>query len=453
MNGTPLQTLPVIDNLVSVTVLPVKATHGKSMPGKAEQDEAPKKAEERNEPTISQTIKADLHRWDYRLWMNDMDDSIWNGDKKMTDADFAVLRTRAHDDDYGQRRLMSALGDAAVTVAAGNRRHPVREYLNGLEWDGQDHIGKLSTYFKVNHPPIVYGDGTQRDVLDAFLRRWLVGAVAKIFGDPAAARSNFMIVLAGGQDIGKSHFSEWLCPVSKDYYLEKSINPDSKDVSLMRTNKVVWEVGELGATTRKADVEALKAFITTTVVTERKAYGHVETEKPAIASYIGTVNPDGSGFLSDSTGNRRFAVVEVEDINHAYATEVDIDQVWAQAMAMWRTDPKAYRMNREERAVGASNAEKHMSPDVYGDMIASVFDFDPDRPDWRVSATQVLHILRTFAGLSHGSEIAQGREVSKSLKTHWGIEGKRSGGGTLYVGMKPKDRILRDLDVGMQGNF
>ena len=93
-----------------------------------------------------------------------------------------------------------------------------------------------------------------------------------------------------------------------------------------------------------------------------------------------------------------------------------------------------------------------MSPDVYGDMIASVFDFDPDRPDWHVSATQVLHILRTFAGLSHGSEIAQGREVSKSLKTHWGIEGKRSGGGTLYVGMKPKDH-LGDLDVGMQGNF
>ena len=65
------------------------------MPDKAEQGEAPQKAEERNEPTISQTIKADLHRWDYRLWMNDMDDSIWNGDKKMTDADFAVLRTRA----------------------------------------------------------------------------------------------------------------------------------------------------------------------------------------------------------------------------------------------------------------------------------------------------------------------------------------------------------------------
>ena len=102
-----------------------------------------------------------------------MDDSIWNGDKKMTDADFAVLRTRAHDDDYGQRRLMSALGDAAVTIAAGNRRHPVREYLNGLEWDGQDHIGKLSTYFTINHPPIVYGDGTQRNVLDAFLRHSL----------------------------------------------------------------------------------------------------------------------------------------------------------------------------------------------------------------------------------------------------------------------------------------
>jgi predicted P-loop ATPase len=42
---------------------------------------------------------------------------------------------------------------------------------------------------------------------------------------------------------------------------------------LRRCNAWVWEISEIGATTRRADVESLKAFVTGTTSKERKAYG------------------------------------------------------------------------------------------------------------------------------------------------------------------------------------
>lgn len=390
-----------------------------------------------DELKISERIDRDLRKWGYDLWLNDMDESVWNGDERMNDADRAVLRMTARDGGYAKARLLSALDDAIVALATRRRRHPVREYLTGLQWDGTDHIARLSSYFDDRHEPITYRDGAKRTVFHAFLRRWLVSAVAKMFGDESAARSNFVLVLAGEQNAGKSHFASWLCPLP-GYFVEKHIAPDDKDCSLQRTRAWVWEVMELGATTGRANIEALKGHITATKVTERKAYGHFDTVRPAVASYIGTVNPDGGGFLADQTGNRRFAVVDVEHINWRYADQVDVHQAWAQAMHLWRQEPRGYRFAPEEGTVQASNAEAHMAPDIMADMLARTYQIDPKQTGWRATSSEILDTLRTYAGLSHGQDKSQGVYLARTLKKEWGIVGKRSHGATVYQGLTNK---------------
>jgi predicted P-loop ATPase len=62
-------------------------------------------------------------------------------------------------------------------------------------------------------------------------------------------------------------------------------------------------------------VEALKWFLTLETVTVRRPYGHFDLDKPALASFIGTVNDDGAGFLTDVTGNRRFRPTSLTTIN------------------------------------------------------------------------------------------------------------------------------------------
>lgn len=389
---------------------------------------------------VSKRIGDDLTKWGYHFWLNDMDDSVWNHDQRWTDADNAVLRMTARDAGYAELRLLTALEDATLAIAAKRRRHPVRDYLSGLSWDGKDHIAHLAKHFTDKHDAIKYSDGSERTVFHAFLLRWLVGAVAKMHGDENAARNNFVLVLAAQQGSGKSHFASWLCPLPS-YFVEKHVTPDDKDCSLQRTRSWIWEIMEIGATTKRADIEALKAHITATTVTERKAYGHYDTVKPAVASYIGTVNPDGAGFLQDTTGNRRFAVVDIDRIDWRYADLVDVNQVWAQAMHLWRQNPTAYRFTSEEIEAQQGNAEEHMEPDLMADMLTRAYFIDPTQAGasgWSATSSQILEALRTYAGLSRGQDRVQGRELARSLKRQWGIIARRSGGATVYDGLKLK---------------
>jgi predicted P-loop ATPase len=393
-----------------------------------------------NAMMISAHIAEDLAKWGYDFWLNDLDDSIWNGDSRWTDADHARLRMRARDNGYAQDKRLAALDDAVLAIAAEKRRHPLREYLDSLEWDEEDHIKALAGYFKDAHEPITYALGYRRSAFHAFLLRWLVGSVAKIYGNADAARSNFVLVLAGAQDAGKSHFAKWLCPLP-NYSVEGNINPDNKDCNLRRTRAWVWEISELGATTRRADVEALKSFITTAEVQERRPYAHFDVIKPAIASYIGTVNPDGAGFLLDSTGNRRFVAVDLVAIDWDYAKKIDINQIWAQAVHIYRCDQMAYRLTPEEVQVRTQNAEAHTGPDIYADALSKVYEINPAMAGnigWSHTSSDILEKLRTYAGLSRGSDSAQARALARALRQHWGINGRRSNGATYYDGLALK---------------
>jgi predicted P-loop ATPase len=385
---------------------------------------------------VSERIYRDLQRWGFDLWLNDLDDSVWNGADLLTDTDRSALRMRARDEGYARLRLLTALDDAILARAAQRRRHPVRDYLTGLSWDGIDHLARFATYFDDKHAPLTRDDGRQETVFHAFMRRWLIGAVAKMMGDADACRANFILVLAGAQNAGKSHLARWLCPLP-GYFVEQHIAPDDKDIRLRRCNAWVWEISEIGATTRRADVESLKAFVTGTTSKERKAYGHLDTVKPAVASYIGTVNEDGAGFLTDRTGNRRFAVVDLEHINWAYAERIDITQLWAQAFHLWQQHPKGYRFTAAEATVQAANAEEHMAPDILSDMLVRVFEIDPTQQEWRETSSSILEKLRTFAGLSRSNDAVLGKEIARTLKQQWGITGKRSNGATVYTGLQP----------------
>lgn len=396
------------------------------------------------EPLVSERIYADIVRWGYNPWLNDLDDGVMNGDEPMTDVMDSQLIMQARDAGYAELRLLGALRDAFIAYAAKHRRNPLREFYAGLPaWDGNDHIGRLAAYFIDKHEPIKYADGTERSVFHAFLLRWLCGAVAKIHGNPDAIRANTMLVLAAIQGMGKSHFAAWISPDLR-YYVEKQIVPEDKDCRLLRAKTAVWEVGELAATTKRRDVDELKGFITETAVIERKAYGRFDIQKPNVCSYIGSVNPDGSGFLADPTGNRRFAVVELEQINHDYAVDVDQRQLWAQALALWNADPRAYEFSPEERSVRDANAEAETEADIYADLITRVFLVDTSQSEWSVSSSEMLEKMRTFAGMSHGNEKVQGRELARSMYKAWGIKGKRSNGRTKYVGVSLRPEYMNN---------
>lgn len=276
----------------------------------------------------SEEAISTLSQLGYTFAMNLCSDGVEVNGRPINDAVRAQMLTHMRDLGF---KSADAIENAYTSEAADFAYHPIRDWMDGLRWDGQDHIISLTSYFQDAHEMMIDRDGKRRTVFDLYLRRWLVGAVAKVM----QGEQNMMLVLDGPQRLGKSYFASWLCSPLPDYFIEAPIRPDDKDYRIRLIEKFIWEVAELDATTRRSDVSALKSFITERTVTVRKPYGHYDVTKPAMASLIGTINNSG-GFLADPTGSSRFLVVTLERINFAYAHEIDVVQLWSQAVAMYR---------------------------------------------------------------------------------------------------------------------
>jgi predicted P-loop ATPase len=235
----------------------------------------------------------------------------------------------------------------------------------------------------------------------------MLGAAGKVQNQD----QNFMLVFDGPQDIGKSFLANWLCPLP-EYFIEGPIQPDGKDSYLRLIRHFIWEVGELQSTTRKADREALKNFITTIWVTVRKPFGRYDLKKPACASFIGTINESGSGFLDDRTGNRRFAVVNVKHIDWAY-TNLDVHQLWAEVMDAYRRGDRGTLTLEQKREQARINAG-YGSLSTVEEYLWAFYAIDRDEGDW-VPAREILTTLE-LNGLS-GNQRANLMELGQILKS------------------------------------
>lgn len=345
----------------------------------------------------------------YSFRLNDLNDGLEVNDQRMTDATEAVILSKLH-----ARNLKSAdvAKRAFLAAAVADRYHPVKAYLEKLEWDGADHIGALAIHFLDTHTPITYENGSQRSVFHAFLLRWLVGAVAKVYDSSRA--QNPMLILDGAQGRGKSFFAKWICPLP-DMHIEGAIRPDDKDYLSYLTTRWVWEVSELGATMRKADREALKAFITLQDATFRPAYGRHALVKPALASFIGTVNLDGA-LLNDPTGHRRFWPVSLETIDWGYSQVVDVNQLWAQAYALYLAG-EPWQLTNEERRAHAEIVDLYEVEDILAGYVQEYFLIDTENETLFTQTTDIVTTLRDPKGADlKGSERALSMQLASTLK-------------------------------------
>jgi putative DNA primase/helicase len=157
------------------------------------------------------------------------------------------------------------------------------------------------------------------------------------------------------------------------------------------SQKWIWEISELGNTTRKADADALKDFLTQGHITVRKPYDRWEIKKPSLASFIGTVNAIG-GILNDPTGNRRFMTAYVNQINWKYA-DGSPDQLWAQALTLYRKG-ESWHLTPEEAKLAAVVNDSYAVEDPTIDYIRRHFEIDPRRVDWFTPTIEIIDCLK-----------------------------------------------------------
>lgn len=206
-------------------------------------------------------------------------------------------------------------------TALENRYHPVREYFDTLQWDGEPRLDKwLHRYLGAK-------DGRYEAAVGSAT---LIAAVRRI--RRPGTKFDTMLVLEGSQGTGKTTTLEVLS-VRKEWFTNNfTLSQDSKKIIEQTSGKMIIEVPELTGL-GKSDVEHVKALVSRTVDSARKAYGRLTSEVPRQFVLISTTNieKDGSAsYLKDRTGNRRFWPVRTGEID-LVSLRRDRRQLWAEA--------------------------------------------------------------------------------------------------------------------------
>lgn len=246
-------------------------------------------------------------------------------------ADDAQVRAwmDEHYGNFSERNM-----NIAVTKTAEDRIfHPVRDYLDGLpEWDGVCRVDDLVIRcLQADDTPYVR----------AVTRKLLCAAVARVYRP--GTKFDCVLVLDGAQGIGKSTLFRLLA--GDRFYAETLSLTDMNDKSGSEKLQGIWfvEIGEL-AGMKKADIEKVKAFLSTTDDQYRVAYGHWVESHPRSCVIIATVNGE-RGYLRDITGNRRFWIIKCRQkdaVRHFSFTDEERDQIWAEAKYYWQQGEKLW---------------------------------------------------------------------------------------------------------------
>ncbi len=251
--------------------------------------------------------------------------------------------------------------EAIRLVAFDNRFHPVRNFLEKLEWDGKPRIDHwLQKYLNA--------DGPEKYV-SAIGAKTLVAMIKRIY-EPGC-KFDQVLILEGLQGCGKSTAVRTL---SEPWFSDGFINIGDKDGVLAMRSVWVVELGELSGM-RKADVDQLKEFISRQSDRIRTPYGRLVENFPRQCIFIGTTNSD--SYLKDPTGNRRFWPVKVGATDFR-ALEKDRNQLIAEAKVAYELGEKIYLDDDEVRELATSEQEKRVFEDEWVGKVKKIIYQDRD---------------------------------------------------------------------------
>lgn len=235
--------------------------------------------------------------------------------------------------------------DALAAAASDQAYHPVQEYLEALQWDGKPRLDRLF---------IDYLGAEDTAYTRAVTRKAFVAAVARVMRP--GCKYDTMLVLVGSQG---RHKSTILAKMGGEWFSDSLRTFGDKDS--METIQGTWlnEVAEMQAMS-KADVDAVKMFLSKTNDYYRAAYGRYTADRPRQCVFFGTTNS--KECLVDLTGGRRFWVVDIDQQLRTKNVFQDLDdekdQLWAEAVAYWRLGEALY-LPQDLETVARQVQEEH----------------------------------------------------------------------------------------------
>ena len=254
--------------------------------------------------------------------------------------------------------------DIAVTKVADDRAyHPIREFIESLpEWDKVPRVDTLL---------VDYLGAADTAYVRAVTRKTLCAAISRVLRP--GCKFDSMLVLNGPQGVGKSTL---IAKLAGEWFSDSLNLGDTKDKTAAEKLQGYWilEIGEL-AGLKKAEVETLRSFLSRQNDIYRAAFGKRATPHLRQCVFFGTTNAE-SGYLRDTTGNRRFWPVKTPGNGKKQSwnlTHEEILQIWAEALVYVRQGEKLY-LSAEMDALAKDEQREAMESDEREGLVREYLD-------------------------------------------------------------------------------
>ena len=251
------------------------------------------------------------------------------------------------------------------SVARANSYNPVIDYFENClaKWDKKP---RLDDFLQK------YLGADESEATKLTVRLWFMGAVAK--GYNPLTKFDYVLDLVGGQGIGKTTLLREIAPCG--FYTDQFNSFTDKDDKAELKNALIVNDDEMTASNRSS-FEVVKKFITEQVFRYRPSYG----------KYIMTFN---KGFvmarttnevqhLKDKSGDRRFLSIKCDEKRQRVhpvegLKQEEIDQVWGEAVYLWKHTKDPFKLSPKQEAVLADNRQQFLATSEVEDEIKVLLD-------------------------------------------------------------------------------
>lgn len=257
---------------------------------------------------------------------------------------------------------------AITTAAYENGFHPIRDYLEELEWDGTERIRRALRHFL----------GAPEDELThQCMKMFMIGALRRIY-EPGC-KFEYVLTLVGGQGIGKSTFFRFLA-IQDKWFTDDLVGFKSSRIFEKISGHWIIEMSEMLAIMNAKGADEVKSFLSRQSDVYRDPYAVFPDDRPRQCVFGATTNR-AKCLPFDRTGNRRFLPVLVDEAQsevHILENEAEsrayIEQMWAEAMALYQSGDYTLKFPKDiEKQLNALRPE-FMAEDTNAGMIQMYLD-------------------------------------------------------------------------------
>lgn len=319
------------------------------------------------------TIFSHYPPWKERLWWDAFSQVPMHDDRILDDAAITDIAAWCGHTLQMSIRSEEQMHRSLLAVCKASPRDPLHEFVSGLIWDGTPRLATwLHEYCGARNTPAHAWIGTT--LCCALVARALT----------PGCMQRYLVILEGAENIGKSAVASIL-----GHPWSRALSRDVDTTDAMRLLRGCWvmEVPELDSF-RKAEESRIKAFVSERKDTLVPKYANSAETYLRRTVLIGTVNPDGNGYLKGQTGNTRYLPVLCTTIDRD-ALERDRDQLYAEAAHMIA---QGYQWWEEPPGIGLDDVrEERRDTDIYESSVTQWLDnhHDHDSLD-HVSLEEVL---------------------------------------------------------------